>query len=199
MKLFGAQDTLSRVDVDRAPGEQAASIELTALGELYGAHARRLRGLLVRLGVPQRDAEDALHEVFVVACRRRKSLRDEGAIVGWLNGIALAVAASARRRAKLRRFLGLEDAPEPRDPSTPAMAMERRQASAAVYAALDKMKEKKRTVLILFELEGMSGEEIARAVGCPLKTVWTRLFHARREFQEKLAELEAAPAREEKP
>ncbi len=44
------------------------------------------------------------------------------------------------------------------------------------------MSEKKRTVLVLFELEGLSGEEIAATVGAPLKTVWTRLHAARREF-----------------
>ena len=62
---------------------------------------------------------------------------------------------------------------------------------------------------MLYELEGLSGEEIAQLVGCPLKTVWTRLFHARAEFQKhlKLSEAQEAagllvlkrPAKDEKP
>lgn len=45
------------------------------------------------------------------------------------------------------------------------------------------MAPKKREVFALFELEGLSGEEIAERVGCPIDTVWTRLFHARKEFE----------------
>jgi RNA polymerase sigma-70 factor (ECF subfamily) len=47
---------------------------------------------------------------------------------------------------------------------------------------LRKMTPKKREVLVLFELEGLSGEEIATCVGCPVDTVWSRLHHARRDF-----------------
>ena len=43
-------------------------------------------------------------------------------------------------------------------------------------------------MFVLYELEGLQGEEIARALGCPLKTVWTRLFHARRAFAAALEE-----------
>lgn len=160
------------------------------LGRLYVEHGRRIQGLLMRLGVAGPDAEDALHDVFEVASRRLSTLRDPGAIRAWLNGIAVRVAASSRRRARFRRFVGLERVPEPSDARTPATDLERQRARAAVYAALDGIKEKKRTVFILFELQGMSGQEIAEAVGCPLKTVWTRLFHARREFLVRLAEIE---------
>ena len=47
---------------------------------------------------------------------------------------------------------------------------------------LARMAPKKREVLVLFEIEGLSGEAIAERVGCPLDTVWSRLYHARREF-----------------
>jgi RNA polymerase sigma-70 factor (ECF subfamily) len=50
------------------------------------------------------------------------------------------------------------------------------------------MGAKKREALVLFELEGLSGQEIALALGVPLKTVWTRLHHARRELEEKLGD-----------
>ena len=54
---------------------------------------------------------------------------------------------------------------------------------------LEGMTEKKRSVLVLFELEGYSGEEIAQLQGVPVDTVWTRLHHARRELRERLARL----------
>ena len=161
--------------------------DTVALGRLYDEHARRLRGLLVRLGVPCDDANDALHEVFAVACRRLGTLREPSAVVAWLNGIAVRVAASARRRARWRHFIGLEEAAEPVCSHTPASALESHQARAVLQAALDGLSDKKRTGFILFEPEGLSGEEIAEAVGCPLKTVRTRLYHARRELVARLA------------
>jgi RNA polymerase sigma-70 factor (ECF subfamily) len=51
-----------------------------------------------------------------------------------------------------------------------------------VYAALNRLGEKKRTVFVLFELEELSGEEIAALINCPVKTVWSRLASARIEF-----------------
>src|SRR5205823_13417402 len=112
----------------------------------------------------------------------------------WLYGIALRVVAAHRRKARFRSFFGLEDVPADREPvaaHTPATDLDAAQARAQVYGILEKIGEKKRTVFVLFELEGMSGEEIAKIVGAPLKTVWTRLFHARAEF-EKLLKLSAA-------
>ena len=58
---------------------------------------------------------------------------------------------------------------------------------ALVRDILNSMSEKKRNVFILFELEGLPGAEVAEMVGCPLDTMWTRLFHARREFRSLLA------------
>jgi RNA polymerase sigma-70 factor, ECF subfamily len=165
------------------------------LGHLYAAHSHRILGLLVRLGVAPRDAEDALHDTFVVAWRRLGTLRDPAAIVAWLNGIAIRIAAASRRRAWMRRFVGLDAADEPTESTTPASVMETRRARQVVDAALDGINDRKRTVFILFELQGMTGQEIAQAVGCPLKTVWTRLFHARREFLARVEAIEGVQAR----
>jgi RNA polymerase sigma-70 factor (ECF subfamily) len=63
---------------------------------------------------------------------------------------------------------------------TPLAAFEQTEATRRLYALLDKLPEKQRAVFVLFELEGSSGEQIAEAVGCPVPTVWTRLFHARK-------------------
>ncbi len=105
----------------------------------------------------------------------------------WIYGIALNVASEHRRRRMVRRFFGLDDAPEPVAPSGPHAALEQREAEALVQAALDTLAPKKRAVFVLYELEGLTGEEIAEAVACPLKTVWTRLYHARRELEAELA------------
>lgn len=180
------------VDATLAATSDNAGTEALDLGAFYLEQVPRIRQLLVRLGGPRMDSEDLTHEVFVIASERLPTLRQRAAAQAWLTGIAVKVAAGARRRARLRRFVGLDETEDLADWRTPAEEFENGEASRRVYSLLEGMKEKKRTVFILFELQGFTGEEIAAAVGCPLKTVWTRLFHARREFAAKLAELERA-------
>jgi len=64
----------------------------------------------------------------------------------------------------------------------PERALMRKDAQLQVSRILSHMRQKKRDVFVLFELEGLPGEEIARRLRIPVATVWTRLFHARREF-----------------
>jgi len=174
-----------------APRADPRALDLRGL---YQAHAPFLRASIQRLGGPCADADDLLHEVFIVALQRADTFEGRSAARTWLYGIALKVVAAHRRKQKLRRFLGLDALPpggEPVDGHTPATHLDAALARASLYAALDSLSEKKRTVFILFELEGRSGEEIARLVGCPLKTVWTRLFHARAAVQRYLSRAEA--------
>jgi RNA polymerase sigma-70 factor (ECF subfamily) len=89
---------------------------------------------------------------------------------------------AARRRARVRRFFGLHLAESRPSPETPQQIFEHRESSERLYRLLEKISDKKRTVFVLFEMEGLPGEEIAHIVGCPLKTVWTRLHHARRDL-----------------
>lgn len=178
-----------------APGRQASGSDLSTLKRVYEEHGPWIRSALARLGGPGMDEDDLLQEVFLVALKRPDVFVDNPEPRAWLYGVAVNVAQAARRRARLRRWFGLEAAESVSDGITPERSIEQGDAKKRVYAALDRLSEKKRAVFILFELEGLSGEEIARAVGCPLKTVWTRLFHARREFEQHLnrAEERGAP------
>jgi len=67
-------------------------------------------------------------------------------------------------------------------PETPERTATRASARSAVERIFARLSPKKREVLALYELEGLSGPEIALRLGCPLPTVWTRLHHARRDF-----------------
>ena len=180
--------------VDQRDDARTARLDLRAL---YREHAPFLRAAIQRLGGPRVDADDLLHEVFIVALDRADAFEGRSTARTWLYGIALRVVAAHRRKSKLRAFFGMDDvAPEhePVDAHTPATQLDAAQAKAAVYAILEKMAEKKRTVFVLYELEGLSGEEIAQIVGAPVKTVWTRLFHARAEFQKQVQLAQAQEA-----
>lgn len=142
------------------------------------------------LGVPDRDIEDVAQEVFIAA-RRRLHAFHGGNIAHWLYCITARAARDHRRRAWLRRWWRPEEeldldafmlsAPGPDED------LERKRDRARLARLLAGMNEKKRSVLVLFELEGYSGEEIAEIQGIPAETVRTRLHHARREFKERLA------------
>ena len=157
--------------------------------DLYRLYASSLHSVLRRLAPTSGDADDLLQEVFVVALRRPQSLLTADSPRAWLYGVAVKVAAASRRRARLRTFFRLETAGDVASDASPQLDAERRQVARQVHRALAKLSDAKREVLVLFELEGLSGQEIAAALGCPLKTVWSRLHHGRLELATHLAAL----------
>lgn len=169
--------------------------ELGEVRALYLEAAPQVRAALRRLTGARAEADDLLHEVFVIAIGQREKLAAAASPRGWLFGIALKVAARHRRRAWIRSWLSLEEAAEPEGGELPVRALERREASALVQAALERLSAAKREVFVLADLEGLSGHEIAAAVGCPLNTVWSRLRHARAEFAVAVAELDGEATR----
>ncbi len=156
------------------------------LRRLYDEYRDLVRRAVIRLGGPRQDAEDLIHEVFVIAAARLGTFRGESQPSTWLYGICVKVVCHARRK---ERWLGLfqrGETPELPTYDSPHRHFEQREAAEICYRILNQLSEKKRTVFVLFELEQLTGEEIAIALDCPLKTVWTRLHHARKEFVQHL-------------
>lgn len=178
----------------QSQGGTLHTAESIAFRDLYETHANFVRQAVLRLGGPRGDQDDLVHEVFVVVLRRRDTWPTVREPRAWLYGVTARVVVAARRRTRLRQALGLS-APPPTAGPGPLEAFEQKEASALVYRALEGLSEKKRTVFILHELEGLTGEAIAEIVGCPLKTVWSRLGHARAGFSERLRRLQAGEAR----
>lgn len=167
---------------------------LDDIRRLYEAHAAEVRQLLGRLA-PGLDADDLLQEVFIVAISRADRLFAAASPRAWLFGLAIKLAATRARTARLRRFFGLEAAAHVPAVDAPSRTVEQRQAQQAVARALESLSAAKREAFVLFELQGLSGEEVAEALGIPLKTVWTRLHHARREVTQALERQLLAEAR----
>ncbi|MEW6432664.1 MAG: RNA polymerase sigma factor [Myxococcota bacterium] len=154
-----------------------ALADIQRLYETYGAEVRQTLGRLA----PGLDADDLLQEVFLIAISRPERLRSAKSPRAWLFGIAVKLAATRARSARLRRFFGLETAGEVPAVDAPSRSVEQRDAQRAVARALESVSVPKREAFVLFELQGLSGEEVAEALNIPLKTVWTRLHHARKE------------------
>ena len=188
MKGLATEPSLSGV-VDAAEATGARADEVLDLETLYRAHAPTVARWATRLAGPTLDAEDILHEVFIVAHRRLAHFRGDAKITTWLYAITANVVRHQRRKDRFRRWLagGGHQIKEPEvEVPTPVDEIERREAIATVYRILDRMGEKYRTALILHQIEGMTGPEIAELLGIKPSTVWVRLHRARAQFAELL-------------
>jgi RNA polymerase sigma-70 factor, ECF subfamily len=145
---------------------------------------------LQRLGVPQRNLEDALQDVFVVVHRRLSSFDSTAKMSTWLFGICLRVAAAHRRRACIRYergSLGLDTHPDHGLLANPEQSAMRREAKRRVELVLETMAMERRAVFVMFEIEGMPAGAIAEVLGIPVGTVYSRLHKARAEFGDAIA------------
>ncbi len=183
---------MSRVDPDLLAALRNG--EHPAVEQLYREQAERVLGWCIRLGGPRLDSEDLAQEVFETAMRRVGGFRGESALSTWLFGITRNVVRNAGRRAALRRMVGLEQIPAPRDPGPGTdEQVERLLLRRRVQRALQRLKTAQREVLVLVDLEQRTAPEAAELLGIPSGTVYSRLHHARRAFARAL-EREGLPA-----
>jgi RNA polymerase sigma-70 factor (ECF subfamily) len=154
---------------------------------IYEQWFERVCRWLRALGGPQSDVEDLAQEVFIVV-RRKLPAFDGRNLGGWLYRISARTASDARRRAWFKHLFSRRDAVDLESlahaSALPDGALERKESERELYALLDRIGEKRRRALILAEIEGCSGEEIAALEGIPVATARTRLFHARRDLVE---------------
>ena len=149
----------------------------------YERYARLVMGNARRLGLPAQEVEDVAQEVFSQTFTALDQIQP-GAISAWLFRLTSNRVNDRFRRRRIREtfsrwFGGAEAADESEQPDRVAL---RRDAERRVGRILARMSHKKRDVFALFELQGLSGEEIAEHLQIPIDTVWTRLHHARLEF-----------------
>jgi RNA polymerase sigma-70 factor (ECF subfamily) len=151
---------------------------------LYVAQFGYVSRLARNLGTPPAEIDDVIQEVFTIAFRRLNDFQ-YGQLTTWLFRICANVVTDHHRKRRVRTAFAALFGPREEEASPqpgPEAQLEQAQARVQVGRLLAQMSPKKREVFVLFELEGLSGEEIAERVGCPVDTVWTRLFHARKEF-----------------
>ena len=162
------------------------------LDAIYREHSAAVSKWVRRLWGPGAmggtgDEEDLLQEIFLVVQRRLGSFRAEAALTTWLYGITVLVVNSRRKKERWRRFLWRRAEPELQleHDAAPALQQEFERAEAArlVYSVLDTLRERDRTLLILFELERLPGSEIAAVVGTSEPNVWVALNRARHRFK----------------
>lgn len=152
------------------------------ISSVYEAHFEYVWNNLRRLGVEPSDLEDAVHDVFVVAHRRRDEFRGTSSMRTWLFGITRRVARDHRRFhfRHRRRLDAVRQASPRRGPPEPPQ--ERAASSVLLQRFLDSLDEGKRSVFVLAELEQMTGREVAEALHINPNTAASRLRAARQAF-----------------
>ena len=173
---------------ERAPSTTGELIVLCQQGErsaqadFYRKYRNEVARTVHKVIGPDADLEDVVQDVFVEVFRSIDKFKGEARITTWLYRVCVNVALQKVRRQQRRpegHALPEEDLPHH---ETPLRELERQESSRVVYAILDDMAPKKRTVFILHEIIGFDAGEIGKIVGANVLTVRTRLHYARKEF-----------------
>jgi RNA polymerase sigma-70 factor (ECF subfamily) len=171
------------------PAEALRRAEPYAIDWLYREFGRTVLNWVIRLGGPGLDAPDVAHDVFAMAIRRVDSWQPDAPIAPWLFGVTRRVVANARRRAKFRRFFGLESAPVATEPGPgPDEEAWRSWRRLRVQIALDRLSDAHREAIVLTDLDERPAAEVAAILGIPVGTVYSRVHAARKALAADLEE-----------
>lgn len=197
---------MSEREVDQILVQRAQAGDQSAFDQLVSKYQRKLGRLLSRFIRDSAEVEDVTQEAFIKAYRALPSFRGDSAFYTWLYRIGINTAknylvAQGRRAPTLTQFDSeeaetFESADQLRDINTPESLLMSKQIGETVNAAIDALPEELRRAIVLREIDGLSYEEIAEMMDCPIGTVRSRIFRAREAVALKLRPLlDVAPDR----
>lgn len=196
---------MSERDADQLLVDRVKSGDQQAFNLLVRKYERKVVRLISRLVRDPSEVEDVAQEAFIKAYRALPQFRGDSAFYTWLYRIAVNTAknylvAQGRRPIPLSDTLsededgesfGREDVVS--DNHTPDAELLSRQIAETVNRAIEALPQDLRTAVTLREIEGLSYEEIAEAMNCPIGTVRSRIFRAREAIAEQLRPLLDTP------
>jgi RNA polymerase sigma-70 factor, ECF subfamily len=186
-------------DIDSQLVARAQRGDKRAFELLVEKYQRKLARLLSRFVRDPAEVEDVTQEAFIKAYRALPGFRGDSAFYTWLYRIGINTAKNyliaLRRRAPTSNEVGAEeaegydDAEQLRDIDTPESQLLSKEIAETMNATIADLPEELRTAIQLREIEGMSYEDIAQIMNCPIGTVRSRIFRAREAIAEKLRPL----------
>jgi RNA polymerase sigma factor RpoE len=190
---------MSEREIDQLLVERAQGGDKHAFDLLVSKYQRKLGRLLSRFIRDSAEVEDVCQEAFIKAYRALPSFRGDSAFYTWLYRIGINTAknylvSQGRRAPTSTEFDNdeaetFDDASQLRDINTPESLLLTKQIGQTINAAMDALPEELRTAIVLREIDGMSYEEIAGIMDCPIGTVRSRIFRAREAVAAKLRPL----------
>lgn len=189
---------MSERDVDQELVERVQSGDKKAFDLLMLKYQQRVVNLVYRYVKNQADALDISQEAFIKAYRALPNFRGESAFYTWLYRIAINTAknhllAQSRRPPSMDMETDVAEQIDPgyrlRDEQTPESSLLSDEIASTIKLSVDELPEDLRTAITLREMEGLSYEEIAEVMECPIGTVRSRIFRAREAINNKIAPL----------
>ena len=165
-----------------APRPATAPSSTPDVREVVEQHASHVWRTLYYCGVAPSDLKDACQEVFLVISRKLGEFEGRSSVRTWVYQICVRVAAGYRRSARLRYERVVAEPPEIAVHPTQQDEVDDRRARERLVAILERLDEDQREVFVLYEIEERPMSEIASALGCPLRTAYSRLEAARKEI-----------------
>jgi len=194
----GVQGGVSEANVDQLLVERVRKGDKRAFDLLIQKYQHRIVSLVSRYVSDPSEAQDVAQEAFIKAYRAIKRFRGDSAFYTWLYRIAINTAKNwivAKNRRPPSSDIDAVDAEQYgisdrlRETSTPENELLREEIERTVFATIANLPEDLRTAIMLREMDGMSYEEIATTMECPIGTVRSRIFRAREAIDEKLKPL----------
>ena len=176
-------------EIDQALVERAQRGDQKAFGMLVDKYQRKLGRLLSRMVRDQAEVEDVVQESFIKAYRALPNFRGDSAFYTWLYRIGINTA----KNYLVEDAENFEDSEELRTAETPETEMMTKEIAKTVNETMMALPDELRTAITLRELEGLSYEEIASLMNCPIGTVRSRIFRARETIATKLRPLLDTP------
>ncbi len=190
---------MSDREIDRQLVERAQAGDKRAFNLLVEKYQRKLARLLSRFIRDPSEVEDVTQEAFIKAYRALPAFRGDSAFYTWLYRIGINTAknylmAMGRRaptstEIEAEEAEGFEEGEQLRDINTPESLLLSGEIAETVNSTIEKLPEELRTAIQMREIEGMSYEDIAKAMDCPIGTVRSRIFRAREAIAEQLRPL----------
>jgi RNA polymerase sigma-70 factor (ECF subfamily) len=190
---------MSDREIDRQLVARAQGGDKQAFSLLVEKYQRKLARLLSRFIRDPAEVEDVTQEAFIKAYRALPAFRGDSAFYTWLYRIGINTAknylmAMGRRaptstEIEAEEAEGFEEGEQLRDINTPESVLLSKEIAETVNATIEQLPEELRTAIQMREIEGMSYEDIAKAMDCPIGTVRSRIFRAREAIAEQLRPL----------
>ncbi len=179
--------TISTQDIVR----KCIANDRMAQHELFHLYKQKIHDLTYKSLGNRFDIDDVIQQVFIALFGSLRQFKGESSLDTWVYRITVKVCTTQLRKKYRKRqpnivYDAMDREPEDPASNSPAEAIEKQELARTIYEALDKLSVEKRMIVIMYEMDGLSLDEIAGVLKKPLGTVKSRLFHGRKALEKQL-------------